>query len=173
MIKKIAQGIYEVENFLTEDELCALLLSASEEGFVEYNIGNNVKDLIGDSVKVASSISDKIISYFENAQSQTPIKNIRRLKKGEYMDIHIDGGYPNVKKKIVFGIAIYLNDNFDGGELNYPDLNISIKPKACNMVIHESHIAHKVLTVNSGVRYSLTAFIFGDDNTKIKDSLII
>lgn len=168
MIKKISEGVYEVQNFLTKDELFALLLSTEEDGFIESHRGNIVKDLVTDSTKYLPKINDKIMSHFENAQSQTPITNVRRLLKGEYMDLHSDGGYPESKKTIVYGVIIYLNDDFVGGELSYPTLNFSIKPKSCSMLIHEAHLPHKVLPVKDGIRYSLTTFIFGDKTTKIK-----
>jgi predicted 2-oxoglutarate/Fe(II)-dependent dioxygenase YbiX len=52
---------------------------------------------------------------------------------------------------------LYLNDDFDGGELFFPNLDITIKPKARQLVIfpggHE--YVHGVKTVNSGFRYVL------------------
>lgn len=168
MINQIAEGVYEVENFLTDDEIYTLLLSATKDGFIESHPGNVVKDLLEESLIVVSTISDRIMSFFENAHSHTKITKIRRLTKGESMMLHKDSGYPQLKTKIVFGVAIYLNNDFDGGYLNYPELNISIKPKMGSMVIHDAKFLHQVLPVLNGSRYSLTTFINGDDSTKIK-----
>jgi len=168
MIKEHSQGIYEIENFLTEDELCALLLSASPDGFIESHSGNVVKDLIPESLACVPNISDRLLSYFENHQSHTQITNIRRLQDNQGMSAHTDGGYPNSKQKIIFGIAIYLNDDFLGGEISYPDLGLSIKPQTCSMVIHNAQLLHEVLPVTFGTRYSLTAFVFGDESTKVR-----
>jgi predicted 2-oxoglutarate/Fe(II)-dependent dioxygenase YbiX len=68
----------------------------------------------------------------------------------------------------VFGIAIYLNEDFEGGELNYPDLNISIKPKKASILIHDAKLLHQVLPVAYGSRYSITTFVFGTESTKVK-----
>ena len=52
---------------------------------------------------------------------------------------------------------LYLNDDFEGGELFFPNLDISIKPKSCQLIIfpggHE--YVHGVKQVTSGFRYVL------------------
>lgn len=161
-----SQNVYEIQNFLSDDEIEGLLLSADPNGFIESHPGNIVQDLITDSLSFIPKISKRIMSCFDNAHSHTRITNIRRLKDGEYMSAHKDGGYPDSEQTIVFGIALYLNDDFTGGEINYPDLNISIKPKRSSMVIHDAKLLHQVLPVISGSRYSITTFIFGEDSTK-------
>jgi Rps23 Pro-64 3,4-dihydroxylase Tpa1-like proline 4-hydroxylase len=162
-----AVGVYEIEDFLTEDEITGLLLSADPNCFVESHPGNIVQDLTPESLAHIPAISNRVLSCFNNAQSHTKITNIRRLKDGEFMHPHKDSGYPDSKQTIVFGIAIYLNDDFTGGELNYPDLNISIKPKRSSVVVHDAKLLHEVLPVTSGSRYSITTFVFGDETTKI------
>jgi Rps23 Pro-64 3,4-dihydroxylase Tpa1-like proline 4-hydroxylase len=161
-------GVYEIENFLTEDEVEGLLLSVDSNEFTESHPGNIVKDLVAESSKFVPAIVNRLMSCFSDAHSNTRITNIRRLKDGEFMSAHKDGGYPDSEQTIVFGVAIYLNDGFTGGEINYPDLNISIKPKRSSVVIHDAKLLHEVLPVKSGSRYSITTFIFGDETTKIK-----
>lgn len=161
-----AVGVYEIEDFLTEDEINGLLLSADPNGFVESHPGNIVQNLTSESLAYIPAISHRVLSCFNNAQSHTKITNIRRLKDGEFMHPHKDGGYPNSKQTIVFGIALYLNDDFTGGEINYPNLNISIKPKKSSILIHDAKLLHQVLPVKFGSRYSITTFIFGEDSTK-------
>lgn len=165
---KHADGVYEVEEFLTEDEINNLLLSADDEGFVESHPGNITKNFTYDSSLFIPAISDRLINCFNNAHSHADITNLRRLKDGEFMHAHVDGGYPNSKKTIVFGVAMYLNDDFTGGEINYPNLNLSVKPKKASIVIHDATLLHKVLPVKSGSRYSITTFVFGDDTTTIR-----
>lgn len=157
--------VYEIEDFLTQSEIDGILLSKTGE-FTEFNRGNIVTDLIPESLFFIPDISQRILSFFQNSHSHTEIKNLRRLEDNQGMDIHKDEGYPKSKKRIVFGIAIYLNDNFTGGELNYPDINLCLKPKKASMVIHNPSMNHEVLPVISGSRYSITTFIFGNEETK-------
>lgn len=58
------------------------------------------------------------------------------------------------------GSVLYLNDNFSGGEIVYPDLNFSYKPEAKTLVLHRGHVMHGVSKVISGDRYMLTCFLF-------------
>lgn len=144
------------------------MLSKNDEGFAKSHPGNIVKTFVAESASFIPAISDRLMSLFNNADHHTEITNLRRLKEGEFMYSHRDNGYPDSKKTIVFGVAIYLNDDFTGGEISYPDLNLSVKPKRSSIVIHDATLLHKVLPVKSGIRYSITTFIFGDDSTTIR-----
>lgn len=166
-IVKHSNQINEIQGFLNDEEVNGILLSSDPNGFFESHPGNIVQNLIPKSLEYIPEISNRIMSCFNDAHSHTKITNIRRLKDNEFMHPHKDGGYPNSKETIVFGIAIYLNDDFEGGEINYPDLNLSIKPKRSSMIIHDAKLLHQVLPVKSGNRYSITTFIFGDEKTKI------
>lgn len=168
ILKQHGVGVYEIENFLTEDEINGLLLSKNDDGFVKSHPGNIVKTFVAESASFIPAISDRLMSLFDNAHHHSKITNLRRLKEGEFMYSHRDNGYLDSKEIIVFGIAIYLNDDFTGGELSYPDIELSVKPKRSSIVIHDARLLHKVLPVKSGVRYSITTFIFGDKTTTIR-----
>ena len=98
--------------------------------------------------------------------SFTIVNRLRRLTTDEFMHANKDGGYPSNPKVIVFGVAIYLNDEFTGGQLSYPDISLSVNPKSRSAVIHDAKFNHEVKTVTSGNRYSITAFVYGDETTK-------
>lgn len=168
VVKQHAEGVYEVENFLNEYEIDEILSFNTDKGFIQSHPGNVIKSLDEDQRLKILYISDRLMKYFDNAHSNIQITNIRRLKKGESMPSHIDGGYENNKKTIVFGVVIYLNDNFEGGEIKYLDLGLSIKPKKGSLLFHSAQLSHKVLLVTNGERYSLTSFIYGDKNTAVK-----
>jgi predicted 2-oxoglutarate/Fe(II)-dependent dioxygenase YbiX len=69
---------------------------------------------------------------------------------------------------VLFGVVIYLNDNYDGGEIYYQDLNLTIKPKARSMIIHPAGIKHEVLNVRGDeTRYTFAVFVRGDTTTKL------
>jgi Rps23 Pro-64 3,4-dihydroxylase Tpa1-like proline 4-hydroxylase len=169
---KHKDGIYEVEKFLTDEELQAILESTKEDNFIEVHPGNIVQDLNQHSLSFIPEICARMMSYFENPQSHTKITNIRRLKTNEFMYPHKDNDSKYTEHEIIFGVIIYLNDNFVGGELKYTDIGFSIKPKSASMVIHNTDIKHEVLPVISGNRYCLTSFIYGDSNTKFKINLL-
>jgi predicted 2-oxoglutarate/Fe(II)-dependent dioxygenase YbiX len=71
---------------------------------------------------------------------------------------------------VLFGIVIYLNDNYEGGEIYYQDLDLKIKPKARSMVIHPAGIKHEVLNVKgNNTRYTFSVFVRGNAKTKLRD----
>jgi len=53
-----------------------------------------------------------------------------------------------------YAFLIYLNDDYSGGEICYPEYNIEYKPKAGDLVIHRSEIVHAVKRVKYGKRYA-------------------
>lgn len=177
---KHADGIYEIKDFLTDNELKDILISAGEDGFFESHPGNIIQNLKPESLNHIPAINDRLLSYFDNAVSLTKINNIRRLKANEYMNAHTDdtdGGYPRnslnqeleqAVKKVVFGIVIYLNDDFTGGQISYPNLGLKIQPQKSSLIIHDAKILHEVLPVIDGNRYSLTSFVIGDSQTTIR-----
>lgn len=71
-------------------------------------------------------------------------------------------------------LLVYLNQNFEGGELEYKDENENIKiytPKTNSGLIINNKILHRVLPVKSGLRFSFVCF-FVNKNIKVKKTLI-
>ncbi len=68
-------------------------------------------------------------------------------------------------------ILFYLNDNYTGGELEFTQLGLTIKPKAGTMIAFPSYkeFAHKVHPVTSGFRYSLVTWL--ETERKIYDTI--
>jgi predicted 2-oxoglutarate/Fe(II)-dependent dioxygenase YbiX len=164
---KQAEGVYEIRGFLDEEQRVALLSKARETlGWNTPHIGNTVKDM-GDELypKIETAYKD-IETFFTNIESIVYSRDLRRLTNSEFMWPHTDGGNPDDPRKIIFGVAIYLNDDFTGGELIYPDLGLSITPIAGSMVVHDASLKHQVFPVLEGERYSITTFVFGDESTK-------
>jgi hypothetical protein len=59
-----------------------------------------------------------------------------------------------------YGVVIYLNDDYEGGEISYPDFDFIIKPTAGMMVAHPGDLSHGVLPITKGnARYILTTFV--------------
>lgn len=71
---------------------------------------------------------------------------------GEFLDPHRD--------LAAHGLVFYLNDDFDGGELYYPDHNLIITPEPGMLVLHPSNVLHGVNQITSGVRHNMTCFAF-------------
>jgi len=59
-----------------------------------------------------------------------------------------------------YGFVLYLNDDFEGGELFYPNYNLSIKPKPGMLAVHTAGLEcmHGVKQVTKGIRHTLISF---------------
>jgi hypothetical protein len=57
-------------------------------------------------------------------------------------------------------VLIYLNDNFEGGELDFPFHGVRITPQAGTMVMFPSSFAytHEALPVQSGTKYAIVTW---------------
>lgn len=158
-----ADGVYEIERFLSLVDQQQFLSITGEDGWQIMDPGNIIKP-IGNNIN--TTIKKDIENLFSDFTKVVGIGHIRRLRDNEFMTLHKDGGSADNPQPIVFGIAIYLNDDFTGGELSYPDLNLIVKPKPRSLVVHRADYPHEVLPVTSGSRYSITTFILGNESTR-------
>lgn len=75
------------------------------------------------------------------------------------------------KDNTMASMVTYLNDDYSGGEFEYVDIDtkekVKVKPKKNLSIVMNDRLAHRVLPVTSGVRYSLVSF-YTYDSKKIK-----
>ena len=82
----------------------------------------------------------------------------------DLVDILVPDSHPN-KEKIslaCYTFLFYLNDNFEGGEISYPEYNVDHKPTAGDLIIHTTEVIHGVKKIISGFRYRYQGIIFDD-----------
>lgn len=172
-INKIYDDVYEIENFLTEsefEEVKKLINSFSEEDWnnEEMRVKNQIPDfwfgkqIVFNEENIFSKANKKMESLFAS-YSYYPLGMIlQRYKKGDFIQHHADQWRTDIDYYIGYGLCLYFNDDYEGGELDYPDLKITIKPKANSLFIHGGHIVHGSLPVLSDdIRYFTTVFVRG------------
>jgi hypothetical protein len=83
---------------------------------------------------------------------------IKKYNVGTEMGPHADQNDGNTQLR--FSIVAYLNDDYEGGELEFPNHNISLKPKAGSIVIFPSSepYLHKSNKLISGTKYMCPGF---------------
>ena len=59
----------------------------------------------------------------------------------------------DIEKRI--SLVYYINDNYTGGEIEFPKFDIIVKPKSNSMLVFDSSYYHRVNTVTSGTRYAI------------------
>lgn len=78
--------------------------------------------------------------------------------KNEGMFLHVDN-HDWMEGKVFWGVVVYLNDDYEGGELYYPEYNHEYKPKRKDLIMHVGDIVHGVKEVTSGTRYAATVLV--------------
>lgn len=83
---------------------------------------------------------------------------ILKYGKGQQFTNHIDD-HPSYHRRI--STVYYLNDNYTGGEINFPRFNITFKPKANQMILFPSTYVynHSVSPVIDGERYAVVSWL--------------
>ena len=158
--------LIQINSFIKETERLELVDVAKLAQNNEWSNKENPKGGIWENNRLPcisqtlSSLNERVAKYFNDYDSILPFVAILRFAEGGYMSEHIDD-YNGVTK---FGCVVYLNNDFDGGEIVYPRLQKSFKPNPGTLIIHDSHEPHSVNTITNGDRYMLTTFVFGMDS---------
>jgi len=84
--------------------------------------------------------------------------NLLRYSTGQEYKAHYDSG---TRMGRAISALVYLNDDYEGGEIEFINFKIKIKPQAGMMILFPSNYAylHKSHPVISGTKYSLVTWI--------------
>jgi hypothetical protein len=83
---------------------------------------------------------------------------ILKYGEGQQFTNHIDD-HPSYHRRV--STVYYLNEDYTGGEINFPRFNITFKPKANQMILFPSTYVynHSVSPVISGTRYAVVSWL--------------
>jgi hypothetical protein len=146
----LEKNIFLIEDFLNKEEL------------------NNI--LFENSIDWKIQIKDRISSLFNDKYIVEGVGNIKILRAGESTEPHSDQhdvgctcGWciDNPNKYFFYGIVIYLNNDYSGGEIRYTQKNIIHKPLEGSLICHPASkdYEHEVLKIKSGERKYLSFFL--------------
>jgi predicted 2-oxoglutarate/Fe(II)-dependent dioxygenase YbiX len=151
---------------------------------IEYPDGQrpNLDYRITDCIELPAEIQQKTIQSIYRLYNDNLIhiykQKVRHIEKpqllyykvgGKY-DVHndceswINGNLKQVCDRDV-SVLVYLNDDYEGGELEFPDWGCTFKPKAGTVIAFPSYIefSHRVHPVTKGERFSLVSWIATED----------
>ena len=168
-IAKLSDQVYEIQNFITEDELDQVMQFVESRNSVDWDSETQYEFWSGKTLKpnllkednIFDLINQRAKTLFSGDFDLTGISLQRYMMDdalGEHTDDH--EGHRVNGEKVFCGIVIYYNDEYEGGELNYPNLNIVHKPRSRSLVLHGGEILHGTLPVKSNsIRYISTMFV--------------
>lgn len=169
-------NIVIIENFISAEHLDAIYdYCYSITKWESQSIAQTDKISTGATMKKDSpEVYDIMSSYLNKVQKAVEYKfgrklepsvpGIRRWDAGERQGPHADGetvhGVATDTYIVDYGSIMYLNDNYDGGELYFPAYDIDFQPKAGTLAFFPSstYYVHGVKEVIAGVRYTSPHF---------------
>jgi predicted 2-oxoglutarate/Fe(II)-dependent dioxygenase YbiX len=92
--------------------------------------------------------------------------NFVRYGEGQHFSVHTDDGF---SYSCTLSSVGYLNDDYEGGEIWFPNLKLKFRPQKGDILFFPSTYiyAHAALEVTSGIKYSaVTMFDYNDNNHK-------
>lgn len=163
------ESIVVVPNFLTEQEISYFMEGLEERGSIRFvsQKGHNGEPLTYmhkyDGQPDKYKVMDRVKNEIEKAYGLEDIKIVQKedllsvvhWETGSYLTTHVDDlGFVTDNH---LPIIIYLNDNYEGGEISFETHDVCIKPKTGDLVVFPGnmHYAHEVKEVLSGDRYTL------------------
>ena len=177
----LGEDIFVYKNFVSVSELNTIqnvILNLTEE---QWNNGlpsdHWLCNKMSNPNKTLNFIRERIISFLPEGYFLGNGTSFVKLFKGDSWGLHADAhDFYDIRRKAAqlkenepyqlvddekWGLVVYFNE-FEGGEIYYPNQNIEYKPNAGDLVIHsaEEHCLHGVKPVLSKIRYSHSNHIF-------------
>lgn len=158
------QDMQSVMNFLIGDKLSSD--RSIEEGKTSFLL-SQIKDI---RVKQVLDNANKFVMQYciDNYAPSIGVKFIMnkwirepefiKWKPGGGLAPHIDGNERIAPPDLTIGCLIYLNDDYEGGEIYFPEYDYLVKPKKGDLIIFPCHFMHEVKVVQNNCRYTLPLF---------------
>jgi hypothetical protein len=130
------------------------------------NLHNLTKKEIVNNLNPEKNIRPQLMQFqrtFETAQDQPP-----------HSDSTGNNGEDNGTSARKFSSLIYLNNQFSGGNLWFPNQELEVVPKPNTLVIFPSGFdyLHGVKQVTSGIRYSILEFWTYEEKTTHTENIL-
>jgi hypothetical protein len=175
----IKEDIVFYNNFLTQEE-CETLVRVFEDEeqpwsmsafFESYGMSIMPEDPIleryGLPKDYFGKLADRLHKVVEDAHER-PVKSVsshaQKWQIGAFAPFHSDNtdmdGNPSAWEKSKLVCLLYINDDYEGGELDFRDHDISIKPVAGQLITFPGGFnnIHQVLPVRGSTRHTIGAF---------------
>lgn len=109
--------------------------------------------------------SGSIFQRFNSVLADTPdlefqgAGSLQRQYEGVDLNYHVDS---ESNPSVAYAAVMYINGDFNGGELHFPKINVRFKPRARDLIVFPSsdEYLHGVTPVEAGpTRYAIPTFV--------------
>lgn len=138
-------------SFMKGGKVYSLTESLKEKNDKLENIYITLKDTIESASQHYAKENDIYIGTL------SPL-SIGKYNTGSYMGPHCDTYSEHSNATI--SVVLYLNDDYDGGELHFPNQDVKIKPEAGSIIVFPSRppYMHASLEITKGIKYISPGF---------------
>jgi hypothetical protein len=150
--KKISDTIYK---YAKENSGSFSIFGNTEKEFLVHRSFEIEKNINEEISKIGNMVHNYISEEYSPKKfypANSRENQIAKFEAGFGMHEHFD-----VNRPLDYATLVYLNDDYIGGEIYFPEIDISIKPKAGDLVCfpdNEEYV-HGVRPITSGSRYTL------------------
>jgi prolyl 4-hydroxylase len=128
---------------------------------IDLDVRNNTR-VMWDDADEARTLFERIAPHAPNALREmhlagaNPRLRLYRYGPGEKHGAHWDTEveFPNGARTLLTFI-VYLNDDFDGGVTEFPELHADVQPKRGRALLFQHRVLHIAGEVNSGAKFVL------------------
>jgi hypothetical protein len=178
-LKQYKHDVFYVENFLTDEECQGMIdyfeYQEGQWGFIAFYgaSGMGLQDQdprmpqFGLAEDFIGKLRPRMLDMAQQAFDRPLRANTSHAQKwdvGGFANPHSDNsdhdGNPNAFEINKYVSLLYLNDDYEGGNLFFPDHDLTIRPKKAMVICfpggHEN--VHGVSEITAGVRHTMMAF---------------
>jgi Rps23 Pro-64 3,4-dihydroxylase Tpa1-like proline 4-hydroxylase len=157
-------NIKVINDFLSLEECKMIIDSLNSKEYVEHDL--QIDDKNNPTIKrksymgldVAGIQQQKVQKILEDSYDVKVIPgsaHVAKWEPGQKLELHVDDlgrtSYNHMAS------LIYLNDDYEGGEIEFPTHNVSLKLSAGSLIMFpgNEHYPHEVKPILSGYRYTM------------------
>lgn len=169
-LQKLDEKLYYFPNFLSKEEVAYINGKIDEEQSLQHPFEEMKFGTTG-SIPELFPVWEKVSEVLAPDYVIHPLLNLLHFKEGASMEPHCDSpGEGNHEELTMpdmwstcclleFGVVVYFGE-FTGGEVYYPNQNITIPVQPGDLVIHGAldDYSHGVKEVTSGSRFAYSNF---------------
>lgn len=173
---KNKSSIHVIENFVTHEESCIfncyIRTNSIWQQNAEHEVWNNrvhtFEMFTEENVKTTAQqaidrVKEKIETTLDIELSKNAPSMVRWLVgngQAPHADKQLPDGTPNMYPQNDIASLVYINDDYEGGEIFFPNQGLQFKPPRNSLIFFPGDVnfLHGVTTVTNGTRYTMPSF---------------